>query len=162
MTIIVEDGSIVANANSYNTIAEVQAFADSRGYTLPADFSIRFPKAMDYLESLAESFKGSRSQPTTQSLQFPRTGISLWGVEVSSSSIPDLLKRAHCQAIVELGLGELIARPTDKVKKSKVDVIETEYFDHGLSSDSVDMTKIESFLKPLINRSSLRVGSSRL
>ena len=52
MALIIEDGSIVEDANSFTTDAEFVAYADARGYTLPDTESVRDQlqiKAMDYL-----------------------------------------------------------------------------------------------------------------
>ena len=131
MTIIVEDGSIVENANSYMSVAEIKTFAEDRGYTLPAtdpEIEKLVIRSMDYLESLSDKYLGSKTE-VEQELQWPRTSVFIDGFEVHANFIPPALKRALAQAVVDSQSGELMSAPTPAVKKQKVDVIETEFFE---------------------------------
>lgn len=63
MAIVVEDGTIVAGANSYLTVAEVTAFALERGVTLSAVagvVDVLLVKAKDYIEAREALFVGHR------------------------------------------------------------------------------------------------------
>ena len=75
-TIIVEDGSVVAGANSYVTEAELTTYAADRGITLTAATDVLLIKAMDYIESL--SFIGTKFSEG-QSLQWPRSNVYIDG-----------------------------------------------------------------------------------
>ena len=82
MTIIVEDGSNVPNANSYASLADIRAYALNRGITLSATDSVLEPmvfKSMDYIESVGANFQGTQTYTaptyTAQSLQWPRSAI---------------------------------------------------------------------------------------
>lgn len=82
MTIIVEDGSNVANANSYLSLADIRTYSLNRGITLPAldtDLEPMVFKSMDYIESVASDYQGTPTYTapdyTPQSLQFPRSAI---------------------------------------------------------------------------------------
>lgn len=71
--IVVEDGTGLANADSYVSQAFVVAYALQRGVTFPSDVTgiPYLVKAMDYIESNAYNFVGEPST-TTQALSFPR------------------------------------------------------------------------------------------
>ena len=155
MALIVEDGTIVANANSYNTVAEIRAYAVARGSTLPVadeDVEVLAIQATDYLESFYKKYQGYRTDPANQVLQFPRTGVVLYDdYEVGSNEIPTLLKNAHAQATIEAYESDLMPNHTQGVKKEKVDVLEVEYLDG--SSDSVGLPKVDALIEPLFNPS---------
>lgn len=85
MTIIVEDGSIVASANSYADSDDLETFADDRGITLTTDPDILLLKAMDGLYGRA--WKGSRVS-SLQELEWPRSGVYRDGELIASDSIP--------------------------------------------------------------------------
>lgn len=74
MTITVEDGTGVENANSYVSVEQFKAWATARGYTYPADDTAIEPlliKAMDYIESKESSFYGVKYEEN-QLLAWPR------------------------------------------------------------------------------------------
>lgn len=152
MALIVEDGSIVAGANSYNSVAEIRSYASARGYALPTD-DVDVEKlavqATDYLETFRKRYQGSRTDPANQSLQFPRYGVVLDGyIYVDSNVIPGELKLAHCQATVEAYENDLLPNGSAKVKKEKVDVLEVEYQESSLSE--VSFPKVDALIEPLL------------
>ena len=93
MTIIVEDGSQVTNANSYASAANLGDYADLRGVTLTVDEDILLIKAMDAL--YGRPWKGERVS-TTQELEWPRTGVYV-----------DNQLRAHDEIPRELFYGQM-------------------------------------------------------
>jgi hypothetical protein len=157
--IIVEDGSIVAGANSYVTVLDLDSFASLRGYTLPAieaDKEILLIKSMDYLNSL--NYKGSRVS-SSQSLPFPRSNIYLDGELLPSNSIPTNLKNAQMQAAIELQTQEIQQNAGKGISMEKVDVIEVQY-EKGGSTQSTYFAKVAGFLYGLTN-SKLELGLFR-
>lgn len=162
MALIVEDGSNVPNANSYNTVVEIRAFADLRGYTLPVDdleVEKLAVKATDYLESFRKRYQGVKTH-YTQSLQWPRTGVVIEDNFVDSDSIPPDLKNAHLMATVEANKTDLLANSKQAVKKKKVDVIEIEYQD-GSSSLPKGFSKVDVYLESLLKTSGFPLKSGR-
>lgn len=74
MTIVVEDGTNVAGANSYVSLDELKAYATERGITLPAsdaELEVLITKAMDYIELRDENYRGDRVYDD-QPLSWPR------------------------------------------------------------------------------------------
>lgn len=162
MALIVEDGSNVANANSYNTVAEIRTFASLRGLSLPVDDSdveILAIKATDYLEGFRDKYRGSKTN-VGQALQFPRIGVTVDGQLIDSDVIPQVLKDAHAMASIEANTTDLLPDAVQSVKKKKVDVIEIEYQD-STSSRSKGFAKVDIYLDPLLRSSSYPVRSNR-
>lgn len=153
MALIVEDGTGVSDANSYNSITEIRTYADLRGLSLPTEdteVEVLAIQAMDYLESYRGKYQGSKLSPT-QPLQFPRTGVVIDGYEFEPSPLPVLLKQAHAQATAEAYETDLLPNPGQSVKKEKVDVIEVEYAEQLTSA--VGFTKVENLIAPLLSGS---------
>ncbi len=156
MALIVEDGSGVAGANSYASVAEVRAWAGVRGLTLPATdgaVEILVVKAMDFLESFRARFTGSKAD-AAQALQWPRTGATLDGVLLEDDVIPAELKSALFQLTVDAQTLDLQPTGTGReVLREKVDVIETEYAERGSGTVLPQFTKALAFLQPLLSSS---------
>jgi hypothetical protein len=147
MTIIVEDGTIVAGANSYVTEAELTAYATARGVTLTAGTEQLLIESMDYIES--QSFIGTK-KTADQPLQWPREGVYIDGYYVESDVIPNDLKTAQLATATAIDQGNGPQNVLSAaVKREKVDVIEVEYQD-GAMSGTID-PKINASLKKLIS-----------
>ncbi len=94
MALIIEDGSGVANANSYVTAQQWDDWATARGisHTHSTNQIEEFIlTAMDYIE--AQNFIG-RKATDAQSLQWPRTEVYIDSYSVNSDEIPNQLKNA--------------------------------------------------------------------
>lgn len=153
MTLIVEDGSIVENANSYVTVAEYTSWANARfganrdgGSSCDADVEALIFRAMDYFES--QNFQGDKKQ-SDQPLQWPRNNVYIDGYYQSSESIPKEVK----QSIYELAYAEEqgnseLAAVDRKVKREKVSSIEVEYADS--SSSKVQNIAVPNAMKKLL------------
>ena len=146
MALTVEDGSIVAGANSYASVSDVDAYATSRGLTWSGG-EAEVLQAMQYIESLP--FAGI-PRNRTQSLRFPRAGIVYDGYELPWDEIPQLLKDAVCQGAIEQQSADL-APNLDRggqIKREKIDVIEMEYMDGAPSGKT--FARLNLLLAPLI------------
>ena len=167
--LIVEDGSIVAGANTYIDVAYLQSFADLRGVTLPAnstDIETLIIKSADYVEAFRERFKGSKIE-YTQPMQWPRQNVTVDGFSVPGDSIPTELQESQAQAALESNTGQdLSPSIVQNIKRKKIDVLETEYFgpQDGVSSQPT-FPKVDAYLDPLLDSSggtgSIRFNTSR-
>lgn len=153
MALIKEDGSHVSGANSYSELAEIRAYAEARGRTLPIDdetveaYAIR---AMDYLESFRDRYKGSKAIDG-QGLQWPRTDVVIDNVAFAEDAIPIELQNAHSQLTIDVASGvELFPVRTSlqNVRRKKVGPLETEWFEGG--GVSPILTALSAYLKPLL------------
>ncbi|MEM8495226.1 MAG: DnaT-like ssDNA-binding protein [Planctomycetota bacterium] len=101
MALIVEDGSIVENANGYDTVANVKSFWDDRGfdhsaYTDDAVIGQAIVKATDFLDGNYR-WKGEVVS-SEQSLQWPRY-VYLEGEDYDDTFaiVPDAVRRATAE-----------------------------------------------------------------
>lgn len=132
--IIVEDGTQVANANSYVSVADARIYATNRGITLPANddnVAVMLIKASDYLEAQGDLYKGERVSDT-QSLQWPRNCVYVYNALIPSNVIPKQLISAQVQLAMAINAGldlQPNIKPDAYVIREKVGPIETEYSD---------------------------------
>lgn len=147
MALIVEDGTALANSESYCTVAFADGYMDDRGFTLWAtltttDKERALRRATDYMiEEYRERWKGRRVL-ITQALDWPRVGVVLedfggsqgrnnfgsYGLfQVSYQIVPIPVARACADLAFRAAAGDLapdLGRPTIR---EKVDVIEVAY-----------------------------------
>jgi len=162
MAIIVEDGTIVADANSYVTLAEVRAYATLRGITVPAadgDLEKHLHLAMDWFES--EDFPSARLD-ATQELSFPRDVIVVDGVRYMEGAIPKLVKQIICEATctsVTIALQPQFAGSSlGQLRKKKVDVLEKEYFPATSTASFMPvLAKLDALMQKLLYADGFRL-----
>jgi hypothetical protein len=131
VAIVVEDGTIVAGANSYLTLVEVRAFAEARGLPLSATDSVveaQLIKASDYIEARESKpgFIGCRVSEE-QVLCWPRNAYG-----VRYNQIPAKIKQAQGFLVMAQAGGVdvvPVATPPDAypVTKEKAGQLETAY-----------------------------------
>lgn len=156
MALTIEDGSIVADANSYVTATEAKAYADARGLSLPtadADVEKLLIQAMDYLEAKRAEYQGDKTDPSNQELQWPRTGVKIDCNDLASNVIPKELKQAQIVLAIEKNSGTDLqpTRSEGFVKKEVVGPIETEYSEKIGVSVEPTITAVDALLTPLFN-----------
>lgn len=157
MALTIEDGSGVANANSYATVIATKAFATARGFALAtatdAVVELNLTLAKDYLEGLRAEYQGTKTAKAN-ALQFPRVGVEVDGFAVDADEIPDCLVQAQmrlaCYAydngskLTVQGDGRVI------VEKRIEGVIDTKWADHGDSSPQPSFPEADALLAPLL------------
>lgn len=132
MALIVEDGSLVANANTYVSLAEYKAWADARGVTYSDNDTTveqQILRAMDYLERLG--FIGNKANEN-QPLQWPRTEAQIDGYYADATEIPKEVKTALYEAIkVEADGYSQFTVETRRTKSETVGDISVTYADNS-------------------------------
>ena len=173
MPLIVEDGTDISCANSYIDLEDIRTFASNRNYDISTFDDSALEgwafRAMDYLESFRDRFKGSKTN-ANQDLQFPRKvnpdPIDVWttgfrdssqsslieidGIPIPNNVIPVLVKNAQCQLVIELSRGvDLLPTtfPNKNVQKQTVGPITTVYFDND---PAPLLPAFEAFITPLL------------
>jgi hypothetical protein len=164
MSFIIEDGTGVAGATSYATVAQAQAYAADRGLSLPAaeaDVQKLLIKACDFLQSLEDQYQGSRTD-AEQALAWPRSGVTVFGTRlVEDDAIPSMLIQAQCQLAVDLVNNDL--QPTDQGKEVQTETVgplSTTYFRSGTSV--AQPAKALALLEPLFRSSALGLRTFRV
>lgn len=132
MALVVEDGSVVSGANSYVTLAEFKAWADSRAISYSdtdATVEAQILRAMDYIERL--QFIGNKANEN-QPLQWPRTEALIDGYYADATEIPTPVKIAVYEATVvqAAGYSELEVQ-SRKTLRERVGDIEVEYAENS-------------------------------
>ena len=149
MTTIVENGTIVANANSYVSDANFAVYAADHGITVTGVAAELLLNAAIYVEQL--SFVGTK-RTKEQTMQFPRNDVYIDGWNYLSTEIPKLLIDLQCEVALAIDGGDdplaTVARAT---KKEKVDAIEVEYADSA--APFVYNLKIKALERKLTNMS---------
>lgn len=163
MTIIVETGAQVANANSYVSVANCNIILANFGYsalTVANEESLVL-QACQYVESFRDSYKGNK-YTSTQSLVFPRYGMVVDGFEIDIDAIPSELIKAQCLAAHFLDAGTDLYNNSSgqEVISETVDVISITYAQSGVSNAQPKIGIIQAQLKPLL-KSTINVSVTR-
>lgn len=155
MALVIEDGTGIAGATSFVTVAEFRAYATQRGIALPvadADVEIPLIKAMDYLANFEPRMSGVRIEED-QALFWPRrpdppqTPAPSW-----QGTVPSTWKVMQMKlAIYALGGALIVAeRPEDRgaVKAVTVGPIKTEYAGGAAGSSQPRFRDVDALLSP--------------
>lgn len=153
--LIVEDGTIVSGADSYVSLVDARALAAKYNLSLPAD-DVEAEAALRngavYI-GLQEPFMcGSRVSPL-QELSFPRQGVTLYGYDVASNTIPAQVIRAQVIAAVEYGNGTDVRASSDGRATSLERVegaVTVQYFNNGATGANTVITAAIDALRPLL------------
>lgn len=157
--LIVEDGSIVANANSYVDYDYVENYHSLRGNTAWAAGDetakqyaiIRATQAIDAMYKT--KWKGNQTEYGTQELEWPREDVEVNGTELDDNLIPSSVKKAVCEAALrELASSNSLQPDLDRggdIKKVKADTVEVEYFE-GATAQTV-YTILDNLLADLVD-----------
>lgn len=106
-------------------------------------------RSMRYLESL--NYIGERTDKT-QSLSFPRSGLSFDGISLDKEEVPEAIKKAQCEATIQEYLSPNSFFPEQKktnIKVKKIGSLRTEYFSEGIKMPVYPavMNYLKAFLK---------------
>ena len=116
MALIVEDGTQVANADSYGSLSGLKTFASRRGNDLASSYTdtqleAAMIRSMDWIESKRDKFQGDKVS-TAQALQWPRSGACIDKTLVATNAIPQELISAQYFLAIEALTQDL--QPTKK------------------------------------------------
>ena len=157
--LIIEDGSVVANANSFVTDDEYKAYAKLKGYSIPAtqpDREANLANAYDFLNFTYEQrLQGSRVTPQTQTGIMPRNYIYAYGALVANDSIPQDFKNAQMLAAFSINDGVDTNAVKDSANLAGFSVgngAYSETYQSGSSTPTLaQMPAVSRVLKPYTN-----------
>ena len=154
MAIIVEDGTIVTNANSYVDVAYVDTFCEGLGLSAweeadDDDKETAILRAMAYIEGM--TFKGYKTEDD-QSLKWPRDeAVDEDGYAIDDDAIPAVLQsavsRAAYEEVVSPGILQSNLTRDDFVTSERVDVISITY-EQG--KNEIIFRAITNYLKSIV------------
>ena len=155
MALVVETGSVVPGADSYVSLAEARALAASYGMTLPADDTeaeVALRNGAVYV-GLQEPSMCGRRVSASQSLAYPRQGVSVYGFSLASDVIPPQVIHAQVVAAVEYGLGTDVRASSDGrvTETERVEgAVTVSYFNNGVTGATTTITAALDALRPLL------------
>lgn len=155
MPLIVEDGSIVAGADSYISLADARALAAKYNWELPeddAEAEAALRNGAAYIDLQEPALCGQRVS-AEQSMAYPRTGVSIHGFPVARDAIPSQVIRAQIAAAVEYGKGSDVRASSDGriVTMERVEgAVTVQYADNGVTGATISITAAMDALKPII------------
>lgn len=155
MALIVEDGSIVADADSYISLADARALAAKFGLTLPTDDTAAeaaLRNGAAYVGLQEPAMCGTRVS-AVQELSYPRRGVTLYGYDVAIDSVPSQVIRAQVTAAVEYGNGTDVRASSDGRATSMERVegaVTVQYFNNGNTGATTTITAAIDALRPLL------------
>jgi len=132
MSIIVEDGTGKADAESFCTVIYADAYHLARGNTAWAALATEAKEqalrnATDYmLQMFRARWQGYRVTDT-QSLDWPRYNVIVDGYYVDSDIVPDIVQRACAEFALRASSGVLWADETQAVASEAVGSISVTY-----------------------------------
>jgi hypothetical protein len=160
--LIVEDGSIVADANSYVSYDYALAYHALRGNSAWAagdstEKQYAIIRATQAVDSIYKGkWKGTQTEYGTQELEWPRQDVDVNGTELDDDLIPTALKKAVCEAALrELASANSMTPDLERggeIKRVKADVVEVEYMDGANSTTT--FTAIDGLLADLVTGTS--------
>jgi len=107
MALIIEDGSIVADANSYATAAELVAWAESVGETYPATEAEQEQLLLQSMFMFYEYCWAGTRVSSDQTLDFPRSSMLVNGFYFPSDEIPEDIKTAQMSWAITANTNDL-------------------------------------------------------
>ena len=158
--LIIEDGSIVPNANSIATDAKMKAYASLRGLAVPDTQPEReslLILGMDFLKSIENRQKGTRTD-VDQTLPEPRQNVWLYGQIIDQNTIPIEYENAQIEAAIAAKDMVLLTNSTNQnVSSEKIETLQVSYFEGG-SWDVARLDRVFAALNPLLSSNGTGFG----
>lgn len=156
MTLIVEDGTGLPEADSYASVDFADAYHAARGNTVWADYDtteVKEPalrKATDYMVQMyRERWQGYRLL-IDQALDWPRTDVVVYPFALASDIVPAEVAQACVRLALLIAGGAELTPPTERVViREKVGPLETEYAP-GYPAHTV-YRDIDALLQPFLS-----------
>lgn len=167
MAFTVEDGTVIAGANSYVTVAYADTYHSDRGATSWADLTTEqkqaaLIKATDFIEQQYNGRWIGYLVELDQPLSWPRTYNDpyFYGVNDISGEVPVAVQQAVCILALESLSSDLNPTQGRATKREKVDVVEVEYSDYAKLGST--RPAIDGLLRKLLNSSSVNARAIRV
>jgi hypothetical protein len=132
VTLTVEDGTGLADAEAYISVTDADAYFAARGNaawaaldTTTKEAALR--KGADYMAGeYGQRWKGARVS-ASQALDWPRDGVSVGGYDLPDDAVPTAVARANAELAVRASAGDLVADEGAQVAQEAVGPISVTY-----------------------------------
>lgn len=163
MTLIVETGQGVANAQSYVSAADCATYHAARGNSTfgamtEAQQEQAIIRAMDFMALYGPKWKGARISDT-QALDWPRYDVCIEGggyrrsaTYAPTDKVPDAVVKAVCELAVRAGAGELIKDAEREVIEETIGPIKTKWASSS-PAPAAQFPAVDLMLRPLLQSS---------
>jgi hypothetical protein len=160
MALNVENGTGLADAESYISVSEFKSFCKGRGYTAAEDFETedvesKLRDATSYIDTIFR-YKGARSK-VEQSLEFPRVDCLDWS-SLPVLGVPRRVKQA-CAELAYKAFSETLYQDQDrggKVISESVGPISVTYAEDAPTGKVWQLA--HNLLQPFVRDKTLRRG----
>lgn len=125
MALIVEDGTIVADANSFITLIDARTMAENLGLVIDTDDTIAETQLRQGYYQLIRSYQNRLQGNTVAAEQtgiFPRNNVVANGFPVASDSIPVDVQRAQVSYADSVNKGADMNKTKDEQELKSFDV----------------------------------------
>lgn len=179
MAIIVEDGTGLATAESYISVADADTYFSKRGNatwsaltTAQKEEALR--KAADYMQAVYYNRWSGTRVNGVQALDWPRSFVVRTDYEYAgmngstfiggnlyypSDEVPDAVKRGQCELAVRASSADLLADQGRQIKTRTVGPISTTYTDGARQATRYAL--VEGMLQPFFGRGSSQLSVTR-
>ena len=131
MTLIVEDGSIVAGAESYISVANADTYHSNRGNTswtgTTAAKEAALRKSTDYMMQVYRQRWQGRRVDADQVLDWPRYSVVVDGFDVDYDAVPTAVQNACAEFALRALSADLLADQTQGVLSKTVGPLSVDY-----------------------------------
>ena len=159
MTLTVETGAVITDADSFLSLADARTLASNYGVTINSDDTTaeqQLRKAYRYLVDQYEvSLQGKRVSETQTGI-FPRQYVYARGFSIASDSIPQDIKLAqvYVAGAIESGLDDNQVKSSADLASFSVDGVYSESYDTSSSQPLIGrVPTAENMLEPYMDTS---------
>ena len=157
MSLIVEDGTGLADAESYLSVADATTYHTNMGNSVAwaavgvtAVQEAMLRRATNYLRSRYYNMWEGRAIAAAQRLDWPRWGVPTrdgYGA-IASNAVPEEVKNACAELALKAFSADLMPDESQAVKREKIGPIEVEY--DQTSSSAPSYVAIDAMLAPFL------------
>jgi len=155
MALIVEDGTGLADAESYCSVAQANAYHAALGNQAWANLASdtlreqNLRKATNFMRQLYRMAWQGKPTKSTQALDWPRYDVEVNDYWLASNVVPVEVKNACAELALKAIAGPLVVDLTQGVKSKKVGPLEFVYDEN--SPRHTQYLAVDRMLAPLLN-----------
>lgn len=175
MALIIEDGTGKADASSYDSIENINAYLLARGKITETETEgVYTPEITETTAIYATQSLDNLYEPTLQgeravdgqALAFPRTGIVMFGRDVALNTVPLRIKNAIAEMCLLIASGVDVSPIIETGIKRKFEKVgpiteETEFSGSGVTGGTGVLSTVVNELKPLLKQGGASNGIIR-